>query len=332
MQKGFYILFAFALSLAGCTQQQAPPSSSVFSSLLVKNEPSDSLSDSPFPLPYGAGRGALLLTRFSSMEEFRKIVRIEYEGGASEGNAKNSRVRLVHTSGNKSVQSELRKGVSERDFVRARDSGFWARASLVFRSPYSVWNRKRLSRMYALSRRRGAVFGEGDAAFFDLAESMTAHIVRYDRERLTPKDLSDKGFINTFNHVIAQAFITSIYSEKLADLIADSHERFAMPELITGVFTEEQLSDIENGPVDNYLDIINNEWGQELGKQLREQFEISSRTTWNAELLAAYLNEMQRYFSWAFEIGFSPFYPTDEVVVRFSEKINVVMENLPMVR
>ena len=332
MEKGRYIFITCIVCIWGCSSQQASLNSSTLPVVHVKSLPPDSLSDSPLPLPYGAGRGALLLTRFSSMEEFRKIVHIEYEGGASEGNAKNSRVRLVHTSGNKSVQSELRKGVSERDFVRARDSSFWARASLVFRSPYSVWNRKRLSKMYALSRRRGAVFGEGDVAFFDLAESMTAHIVRYDRERLTPKDLSDKGFINTFNHVIAQAFITSIYSEKLADLIADSHERFAMPELITGVFTEEQLSDIEHGPVDNYLDIINNEWGQELGKQLREQFEISSRTTWNAELLAAYLNEMQRYFSWAFEIGFTPFYPTDEVVIRFSEKVNVVMDEAPQVR
>lgn len=332
MRKGLYIYTVLTLCISACTHRQVHPEAPAIPAVFVKNDLSDSLNLSPLSLPYGAGRGALLLTRFSSFEDFREVVHIEYEGGALEGNVKNSRVRLTHICGNKSVHSLLKKGVSERDFVRARDSGFWARVSLVFRSPYSIWNRKRLSKMYALSRRRGAVFGEGDVAFYDLAESMTDHIVSYDKELLSPQDLSDKGFINTFNHVIAQAFITSIYSEKLADFIADSHERKAMPELITGVFTEEQLSDVENGPTDNYLDIINNEWGQELGKQLQEQFKVSHKTTWNPELLSAYLNEMQQYFSWSFEIGFNPFSPTDEVVIRFSEKINVVMEKLPEVR
>lgn len=332
MQKGLYILITCIGFIWGCTSQQAPHNSSPLPLIRVKSDSPDSLVDSSLSLPYGVGQGALLLTRFSSFEEFRQVVHIEYEGGALEGNEKNTRVHLRHVCGNYSVSSVLTKGVSERDFVRARDSGFWARVLLLFRSPYSVWNRKHLSKMYALSRRRGAVFGEGDVAFFDLAQSMTAHIVSYDKERMTPRDLSDKGFINTFNHVIAQAFITSIYSEKLADFIADSHERKAMPALITGVFSEDQRVDIETGPTDNYLDIINNEWGQELGKELREQFEIHPKTTWNRELLTAYLNEMQRYFSWAFEIGFTPFKPTDEVVIRFSEKINVVMERNLQVR
>jgi hypothetical protein len=99
---------------------------------------------------------------------------------------------------------------------------------------------------------------------------------------------------------------------------------YNMPELITGKFTEAQLADFENGPADNYVDMLNNEWGQELGKVLREKYAITSRTYWTPGLLTNYLNDMQAYYSWAFQIGFSPFRPTDEMVEQFAWKINTV--------
>ncbi len=53
----------------------------------------------------------------------------------------------------------------------------------------------------------------------------------------------------------------------MADYIADLHERHHLPELTTlGKFTSAQLNDFNNSPLDNYVDMINNEWGQELGK------------------------------------------------------------------
>jgi len=139
------------------------------------------------------------------------------------------------------------------------------------------------------------------------------------------EDLSEKGYLNTFNHVTAQAFMTSIFSEELADFIADVHERHNLPELISGNFSEAQLTDLDNGPVDNYIDLINNEWGQELGKSLREKYNISTKTRWTPELLAAYLNDIQRYYSWTFQIGFRPFKPADEMVKHFTNKINKVL-------
>jgi hypothetical protein len=42
--------------------------------------------------------------------------------------------------------------------------------------------------------------------------------------------------------------------------------------------------------------------------------------------LANYLNDLQSYYSWAFQIGFEPFRPEDELVARFSKKINAVMK------
>ena len=102
-----------------------------------------------------------------------------------------------------------------------------------------------------------------------------------------------------------------------------------MPELITGIFTEKQLADITDGPVDNYIDMINNEWGQELGKELCLKYHISRLTYWTPELLADYLNDMQSYHSWAFQIGFKPYRATDDMVIRFANKINKVIRDLP---
>ena len=172
------------------------------------------------------------------------------------------------------------------------------------------------------------MFGEGDLAFYDLAETMVYNISDDDLTLMPSEDLSEKGYLNTFNHITAQAFITSIYSEEIADFVADVHERYHHPELITGDFTDDLRSDLENGPVDNYIDLLNNEWGQELGKQLKEKYHLTRHTYWTPELLADYLNDVQDYYSWAFQIGFKPFKSTDEKVIRFSKKINSVNKDV----
>ncbi|MEO0899969.1 MAG: hypothetical protein AAFY71_26380 [Bacteroidota bacterium] len=282
------------------------------------------------------GKGALLLTRFSSLEELKKVVRITYHDAygtlkkAGEKGVKS--VRLSHASGGSSVKGELAVGVDQVDFVRAQDSGFWAKVNLIFESPYAVWKRNDMKRVFALSRRRGAVFGEGDVAFYDLAQQMMLNISAKDKHNMSAKDLADKGFINTFNHVTSQAFMTTLFSEKLADLVADAHERTNMPELITGAFTSKQLKDMKNGPADNYLDIINNEWGQELGKTLKKKYNIKRKTQWSRVLLTNYLNDIQSYYTWAFNITFKPFREEDELIARFSSKLNVVMDDAPTVR
>jgi len=280
-------------------------------------------------LRYTTGtKGALLSTRFKSFEELKKVIQIEYYKvipGSDYAMYKKPLVRLTHSSIGREVTSILKSGVSEADFIRARDGGFWDRVQLALHSPYFVINRNDLLRVFNLSRRRHYMFGEGDVAFYDLAETMLFNISDDDLALMHFEDLSEKGFINTFNHITPQAFMTTLFSEELADFIADTHERQNMPELITGKFTEDQLTDLQNGPVDNYVDLINNEWGQELGKLLREKHDINRNTYWTPELLVDYLNDIQSYYSWAFQIGFKPYRPEDQVVIRFSNKINRVM-------
>lgn len=266
--------------------------------------------------------GALLTTSFASFEEFSKAVTIEY---STEGKPW---VQLTHATNSGQVVSKLKTGVSEADFMKAKEGGFGSKVKLGIRSPYFVSNRKDLLRVFFLSRRRHKDFGWPDKAFFDLAETMKNNIYKDDLALASSDDLSEKGYINTFNHVIAQSFMTTLFSEKLADFVADTHERKNMPELMSGDFTEEQLKDIKNGAVDNYVDIINNEWGQELGKHLKQKYKIDRQTIWTSELMADYLNEFQSYFSRVFKLRFKPFTEKDELTLHYAKKINRVMDDV----
>ena len=277
---------------------------------------------------YKTVRGALLGTRFNSLEELKSVVQIEYEVGTIHSDSmvpENGLVRLRHCSNGREVVSVLAKGTSQGDILKARHGTFGDRFRLLFHCPYAVMYRKDLGRANTLSRWRPQWFGEGDLAFFDIAKSMVENINTPDLAFRHPKDSTEKGYLNSFNHITSQAFMTSCFSEEFADFIGDAHERELHPELITGKFTEKQLKDLEEGPVDNYVDIVNNKWGQELGKHLKEKYRIDHETKWTPELLANYLNDLQAYYSWAFQIGFEPYRPEDEAVRRFSKKIDAVM-------
>jgi len=268
------------------------------------------------------GKGVLLTTRFNSFEAFKKEVQIEYSKGDK------SWVQLTQISNGQKIMSTLKSGISELDIIAARDGDFWDKVSLSLKSPFFVMNRKDLLGVFVLSRRKQDQFGEGDIAFYDLANNMVQNINEEDIVLTSLEDQSEKGYINTFNHVNAQALMTTLFSEELADFVADTHERRNLPELISGEFTEEQITDIKNGPVDNYVDIVNNEWGQEMGKMLKRKYKINRETIWTPELLANYLNDLQSFYSWNFQIGFKPFKASDQLIKRFSYKIKSILKSV----
>jgi len=72
--------------------------------------------------------------------------------------------------------------------------------------------------------------------------------------------------------------------------------------------------------------MINNEWGQELGKELKKKLRIDRSTIWTPELLTTFLNEIQSYCSWAMDIRITPFEKTNETILRFSDKLKIVMD------
>ncbi len=272
-----------------------------------------------------AGTGALLATRFSSLDELKRTVKIEYltvSGKPLVGGEKAEMVRVCHCSNGREVVGILKEGVSQDDISDAQKGGIGVRIELLLHSPFSIRNREELKQVLALARRLPLVYGEGDPAFYDIAEQCVRNISKDGFPFKDHRDSTEKGYLNSFNHLTAQAFISSIFSEDIADFVADVHERKNMPELISGIFNENQLADPIDNPIDNYVDMINNEWGQELGKQLKAKYKIRPTTFWTPQLLADYLNDLQSYYSWAFEIGFSPFRADEDLILRFSKKIN----------
>ncbi len=321
----FFVLFLLVASV-GCKRPQRTVTTQTDSiSVNAENLPAREHANR-------SGNEALLLTSFKSLAELKEVIQITYfedMPGSTLAMHRKPHVRLTQRSGGREVTSILKSGISESDFLYARNGNFWDRVQLVIISPYTTMHRSDLERIEILSRRRDHMFGEGDVAFYDLAETMVYNISDDDVMYMSSEELSEKGYLNTFNHVVAQTFMTTIFSETLAEFVADVHERSRLPELITGNFTDDQLTDLDNGPVDNYIDMINNEWGQELGKLLCKKYTISRKTYWTPELLANYLNDIQSYQSWVFKIGFNPFRVTDETVIRFAGKINSVIEDLP---
>jgi len=268
----------------------------------------------------------LLLTRFTSFDEFKDLVKVQYAGDiAGESGAKVSRdeVRLTYDG----VTSILKAGISQADFMAARNGNVLDRVMLGIKCPFIVTHKRDLGIIESMGRRRPWEFGKGDVAFYDLAEETVHHILQEDRDTIRSVDFSEKGYLNTFNHITAQSFMTSVFSEETADFVADVHELYNMPELISGKFTEDQLNNFANGPTDNYIDMLNNEWGQELGKKLKVKYSIHRSTRWTPELLTDYLNDIQSYYGWAFRIGFTPYRATDEIVFRFANKMNRVVGN-----
>ncbi|MCS6991666.1 MAG: hypothetical protein NZL95_07370 [Chitinophagales bacterium] len=273
-------------------------------------------------------KGALLSTRFESFEELKSVLLLDYQS-SGKGLAglwrKKAGVRVRYCSQGQTLTSELTEGISQGDLLKIKNGTVWQQAALILKAPFTVRHRLDLERIYLLARIRPNLFGDGDVAFYTLAEAAYRKITTPQLAFLSPRDSSEKGYINTFNHITAQAFITTCFSEALADFVADAHERFHHPELIHGRFTHRQVSDLEEGPVDNYVDLINNEIGQELGKKLKAKYHITKRTRWTPDLMAAYLNDLQQYYGRAFHIGLMPFRADEEVVIRFAHKINQVM-------
>ena len=275
---------------------------------------------------FGTMNRALLATHFESLDELQEIVDINYLKDSNLTD-EHQKVSIRHCSRGVEINSVLASGKDEGDFKEANNGNFWNKLEIVIEAPYAVQNRASIQQIFLLARRKPDIFGQGDIAFYDLALACVNHIAAEDLIKFSEKDTTEKGFINTFNHITAQALVTSLFSEKTADFIADAHELHNMPELVTGKFKREQLTDPENNPIDNYVDIINNEWGQELGKTLSIKYKLDSQTRWTASLMANYLNDMQEYYSWSFNIRMRPFRESDEIVYRFAEKFNLVLHD-----
>lgn len=275
------------------------------------------------------GKGALLATRFKDLDAFEKAVKIEYvsdyDKTAPEAQGR-SAVRLFHCSEGKQMVSELQSGIDQDEIIKAYHGTNYDKFKVLIKSPETIFYRVNISKVRNLGRKRPQLFGENDVAFYDLAVASFKKIHRDKRAFRSARDSSEKGYINTFNHITAQAIMTLCFSEQFADYIADVHERKNMASLTTGLFTEEELKDPNDNPVENYVDMINNEWGQELGKTIQKKLELKKEMVWSEHLFCMVMNEIQQYYVWAFDLRMDPFHPDEILIKKFTRKLNRVMQ------
>lgn len=269
---------------------------------------------------------ALLATKYVGLEDFQNVVKIEYLEEAKDSAI--GTVKLSYLDNNELITGKLSDGITQGDLTKALRGNQWDKLYLAMRTPYAVWNRKKLSEVFMLARHFNSYFGEGDVAFYDIAQASMRNISPQNGAFDNFRDSLEKGYINTFNHVTAQTFITALYDEEIADYVATVHERHTMPHLVSGLFSEKQLNDTFDFPVDNYVDIINNEIGQELGKWLRCKYKITADTEWNASFTCQFMNDIQDYYARSFQIKIKPFMEQHNVVVHFSAKIEGIKKGI----
>jgi len=270
----------------------------------------------------------LLTSRFKDLDDLKKVVKITYDKDYSQLDSADygqSTVTLIYLSNGELIKRSMSSGVSQIDVVKAYESNYFGKAGFALTNPFPMRLRKELSKVNLIARRRPLIFGLGDVAFYDLAEALVEHINTPELSFRQKGDYTERGFVNTFNHVTAQAIITSFFSEDLADFISDLHERKSMPELTNGVFNKYQLMDSINNPLDNYVDIANNEIGQEIGLLLKTKYGINENTICTPVLLTSYMNDLQSYYGWALNIGLDKFYSKDEEIINFTSKLNCIM-------
>lgn len=277
---------------------------------------------------YGTQAKAMLSSRFNDLNHLKSVIKIKYAKDYTKMDSNTyhkSIVTLYYNSNNETIIRKMKSGVSQNDLLKLQNTNYLNKATFVLKNLSTIGQRKELEKVYILARRKIEVFGPGDVSFYDLALTSFLHINTPNLAYKNSRDTTEKGYINTFNHITAQALITYFFSENLADLIGDLHERNNMPEITSGRFTKNQLKDPINSPEDNYIDIINNEIGQKIGLMLKNKYKLNGNLKCSALLLTTLLNDIQSYYMWALEIGLEPFRPSDEIVNKFSNKINIIL-------
>jgi RHS repeat-associated protein len=123
---------------------------------------------------------------------------------------------------------------------------------------------------------------------------------------------------NTFLHVAGQSFITVLFGEGYADVAGDAHERDHKA-LMTGDMTGQKM----NLVIDNYADMINNEWGQRWGAAIAKDLGITKDTEWTDALTSKYMNALQDKITKGMGLKFKQtFKESDDFVKKTTEFIN----------
>ena len=259
------------------------------------------------------GLEGLVSVDYATLEELKKSIAIVYNNKDTERasvtlSANHKGVGVTKTLSPGYRESELR---TINDQLKSADR--WEKAKIVVDNPTLVLRKNALKGALALGKTKSNISG---TANYYIAKAMVGNIT----SNISKAYKGDKGLVNTFNHITGQAVMSMIFGANSSDFVADIHER-GQPELMTG--------NIKSGKptaqaIDNYVDLINNQFGQILGEELAGKYKSSLHFGFTPETTASLLNDFQSYFGDTFNKDFKEFSENDDLVRRFSNLLNEV--------
>ncbi len=260
------------------------------------------------------GLEALVSSDYSTLEALKKSINIKYDKD-------DVSVTVSHTFNNASVTKILGQGIRERDLRQLQSGSFSEKVSAVFNNPSIIYHERVLKGSLILAYKKSNITDIGN---YHVAQIMANNLAG--SASLSHQN-SEKGLVNTFNHILGQAVLTIFYGASSADYVGDAHER-GQPSLMTGAITEAETMQA----IDNYVDLINNQWGQTLGNELRQKYGNivdvgglvfdgkfnENLVNTNLANVAGFLNDVQNYVGNTFGYTGKAFSSTDEIVKQYT--------------
>lgn len=139
-------------------------------------------------------------------------------------------------------------------------------------------------------------------SFGEIARDFTENTLNRDRDLYQSEKLK-----NAYKHVLAQSLVTVLFGEDVAELSSKIHERHQLKEW-------NGLDEVDQ--IDTYVDLINNQWGQQFGQELKVELGITDDTVWTSELTAQYLNGMQQKLTESMGSEFGSEYSAEDQYVK----------------
>ncbi len=246
------------------------------------------------------GLEPLVASKYKTLEELGK--KIEFEYTSTEINGKCiDQVRLVHRFKDVVLVTTLTEGTSQENL-----KGFWGKVGFVASSdPYLSLSLNKIDNMSYRNK------NDSKLAFVDMGKEMIKNVKDNLRD--------EKGLENTMLHVNGQALITALFGVGVANEAGLMHER-GQATLRNGAFRTEEAT---KAAIDNYSDLINNEWGQRWGEQLMTELGINAGTSWTNNTTARFLNGLQQRYSRTLNVEFKKEFTEDDKFVKsYTEFIN----------
>jgi RHS repeat-associated protein len=281
-------------------------------------------ANSPVTMSDPDGRKPLIANNYKDLAALKKAVDIKYTPAGTFTSAEVSVTDKAKKSKGTNTLSE--SNVGQAAIVKAARSTDWAeQGAFALSNPTAVYHKNALEGIEKLSfvakNTPGTALGKiSDAMYPHIAKSPTGPTYVVGGKTVAMSGTTK----NMLLHVFGQAVITTIYGRSSADFAGDAHERDT-PGLISGTIAPAD----ERKAIDDYTDMVNNLYGQDIGERVGKKLGVSSSTVWTPALTAKYVNAVQAEI--ASEMGWkmTPFSAKDPEIVKFSALLNEVQGTTP---